>query len=673
MPNLLFELGCEEMPASAVAQAEADLRTEFETRLKESGLDVGSIQSFATPRRLIIGCQGIAERQADREEEARGPRAGAAFDSDGNPTKALEGFCRGQGISAADVFVRDDYVWFKKSIEGQNAVDVLSNLIPDAVKALKFDKTMRWGTEKARFVRPIRWILAKLDNQVVPFEIFGVASGAKSCGHRFMAPEFFEPKDWDNHIELLRKNFVEPDSSRRRELIINGAISASSATPDLSEDLIDENMHLAEWPMAHEGAFDSEYMSLPEPVLVTAMAKHERFFPVRDAEGNITNKFISIRNNGDEALVKKGNEWVLNARFNDARFFYLEDQKKSLDDFLALTEQMLFQDKLGTVRQRADRLANLTSIVNIALGGHEVESEEARMAGLYAKADLSSGLVSELSSLQGVIGGEYARREGMSEKVAIAIAGQYKIPKEATEQNRMAIALLVADQMDKLAGFLGLGLIPKGSSDPFGLRRAATLSIQAAWLSQSDVDYTQIFREAFKGYQAQRIVLESKVAEDALADLFAGRYEALLTGVSHDVQEAVNSGWLSLSAPLLYLQRTKWLSEAKTRPETVQTFTRPLNILNSARQKGQLPVDSKTQESSLKSEPAKNLFAAVNGVQQEGLAGLYELEKPIHEFFESTMVMDEDINVRNANLALLLLVEEKLLKVGDFTKLVFEG
>ncbi|QYK52468.1 MAG: glycine--tRNA ligase subunit beta [Fimbriimonadaceae bacterium] len=670
MPNLLFELGCEEMPASAVAQAEADLRDEINTRLVDSGLGLGSIQSCATPRRLIIGVEGIADHQADRSEEARGPRAGAAFDESGNPTKALEGFCRGQGISAADVFTKDDYVWFKKSIPGRAAIEVLAEIIPDAVKALKFEKTMRWGTEKARFVRPIRWILAKLDEQVIPFEIYGVSAGAQSFGHRFMSPGSFEPKNWDDHIELLKKNFVEADSDARRERILIGAKTASSGIPDLTDDLVDENTYLTEWPVAHEGAFSPEFMSLPEPVLVTAMAKHERFFPVRDSAGAITNKFISIRNNGDEDLVRKGNEWVLNARFNDARFFYLEDQKKSLDDFLAATEQMLYQDKLGTVRQRADRLANLTIVVNSALGAPEIENSDAHKAGLYAKADLSSGLVSELSSLQGVIGGEYARREGMSDRVATAIAGQYKLPKEAAEQNRLGIALLIADQLDKLAGFLGLGLIPKGSSDPFGLRRAATMLIQSAWLVDTNVDFAPLLDEAFTEYAAQGVELDSCSAVKALADLFIGRYEATMENVDHDVHDGAvgNGDWNRLSSPNIYSDRVKRLDEFKKRPETVQTFTRPLNILNSARQKNHIDSAGILVSNDLGSPQAKELLNAA-----QNSSDLNQLEKPIHEFFESTMVMDEDPKVRNANLQLLVLVEEKLLEVGDFTKLVFEG
>ncbi|MBX3113669.1 MAG: glycine--tRNA ligase subunit beta [Fimbriimonadaceae bacterium] len=670
MSNLLFELGCEEMPASAVAQAEADLRDEIESRLRESGLNLGSIRSFSTPRRLIIGVDGISERQEDREEEARGPRAGAAFDENGKPTKALEGFCRGQGISAAEVFTKDDYVWFKKSIPGRSAIEVLGEIIPEAVKALKFEKTMRWGTEKARFVRPIRWLLAKLDSQVIPFEIYGVSAGLQSFGHRFMSPGSFEPKNWDDHIDLLKKNFVEANSAARRERIVTGAKTASSGIPDLTDDLVDENTYLTEWPIAHEGAFSPEFMSLPEPVLVTAMAKHERFFPVRDREGAITNKFISIRNNGDEDLVRKGNEWVLNARFNDARFFYLEDQKKSLDDFLAATEQMLFQDKLGTVRQRADRLANLTVAVNSALGAPESENADAHKAGLYAKADLSSGLVSELSSLQGVIGGEYARREGMSDRVATAIAGQYKLPKEATEQNRLGIALLIADQLDKLAGFLGLGLIPKGSSDPFGLRRAATMLIQSAWLADTNVDFASLLDEAFAEYAAQGVELDSGSAANAMADLFIGRYEATMENVDHDVHDAAvgDGDWVRLSSPNVYSDRVKQLTEFKKRPETVQTFTRPLNILNSARQKNHLDPAGVLASNDLGSPQAKELLNAV-----QSFSDLNQLEKPIHEFFESTMVMDEDPKVRNANLQLLVLVEEKLLEVGDFTKLVFEG
>ena len=662
MPNLLFELGCEEMPASAVDRATHDLLTQITGLLTDSGIIFGKTCSFGTPRRLIIGINDLPDRQPDREEESRGPRAQAAFDSEGKPTKALEGFCRGQGISPDQVITRDDYVWINKSIPGKSTSELLAEILPEAIKALKFDKTMRWGFEKARFVRPLRWLLANLDNNLIEFELFGVKSGLTSRGHRFKAPGEFTPTNWDNHIALLREHFVEPDPAERRNRIIIEAKKVATGIPDLPEGLVEENAHLTEWPTAHEGTFAEEFLVLPDPVLVTAMAKHQRFFPVRNEKGEILNKFIAIRNNGNESNVKAGNEWVLNARFNDARFFYHEDQKRTLADFLADTEQMLFQDKLGTVRQRADRLAKLTNEVNLALGG--TNTEDAENAGLYAKADLSTGLVSELSSLQGIVGGEYALQEGFSPAVAQAIGAQYSLPQELTEENRLGLALLMADQLDKLAGFLGLNLIPKGSSDPFGLRRAAGLLIQATWLSNLPVDLSNLLVNAFANYADQGIELNQQTAEAALVELFKGRYESLLPNVDHDVHDAATASgdWQTLSSPNNYLDRTEALTKFKQDPETVQTYTRPLNILAAARAKETLTL-TELEASDLTPE-GKTLLQAV----QSG----HDLKAPIHNFFENTMINDEDPAVRQRNLSLLQMVEAVLLKTGDFTKLVIE-
>lgn len=650
------------MPASAVDRATQDFLEQVTNRLTEAGLSFGDARVLGTPRRIILGIDNIPAQQPDRSEESRGPRAQAAFDADGNPTKALEGFCRGQGITPDQVTIRDEFVWITKAIPGKPTLELFAEILPESLKSLKFDKTMRWGLQKARFVRPIRWILARLDSDLINFSLFDVQSGLTSKGHRFMGPQEFAPISWENHLALLREHFVEPDPNERRNRIITGAKAAASGTPDLPESLVTENVHLNEWPVAHEGTFAEEFLKLPDPVLVTAMAKHERFFPVRDVNGKILNKFISIRNNGTEASVKAGNEWVLNARFNDARFFFNEDQKRTLADFLADTEQMLFQDQLGTVRQRADRLANLTVELNKALGG--TNDEDARNAGLYAKADLSTGLVSELSSLQGVVGGEYALREGFSPAVAQAIGAQYSLPDAISTENRLGVALLMADQIDKLAGFLGIGMVPKGSSDPFGLRRAASYLIQACWLANQAVEISPLMSAAFAEYAKQGKNLEQSQAEIALAELFSSRYEALLPEVDHDVHDAAiaNANWATLAQPNDYLTRTKALSAFKNNPDVIQTYTRPLNILSAARAKESL-TSVEISEADLTPE-GKALYQAV--------INKADLKTPIHNFFETTMINDEDPDVRNRNLTLLQMVEKELLKIGDFTKLVIE-
>ena len=397
MAELLFELGCEELPASFVRKAYGDLQAHLVQLLGEAQLleDGFKAQSLGTPRRLIVGVTGIKTLQPDISENKRGPALEAAFDASGNPTPALLGFCRGAGVDVANVTKDDKYVWAEKVTKGAPTAELLQAILPDAIRKLAFDKSMRWGSGKMRFARPIRWILANFEGKPVTFQIESVTSGATSIGHRFYANKEFTSATWDEHLSNLRKHKVEPDVDIRIKMITDQSKQASG-NPLLDEDLVDENAFLTEWPDAVHGEFKAEYLHLPRPVLVTAMAKHEKMFPVEDASGNLTNKFVFIRNGGDDATVKAGNAWVLNARFNDARFFYNQDSELTLDDFLAKTENLMFGRDLGTVYQRVERLVGLAEQVSEVTGATAEEIAYAKKAAKYAKADLSSRLVSEL-------------------------------------------------------------------------------------------------------------------------------------------------------------------------------------------------------------------------------------------------------------------------------------
>lgn len=665
MPNLLFELGCEELPASFVRKAYEDLERLICEGLSEARLKIASSQSLGTPRRLIIGITGIQDRQEDLQVEQRGPSLQASFDGDGKPTKALEGFCRGQGINPGQVVTREDYVWVTKSVAGKSAMEVLQEILPEAVQSLTFAKTMRWGGGKMRFARPIKWLLASLDGECVPFDIGGVKSGLMSRGHRFDAPAEFQAKSWDELVDGLRSQNVEPDPVVREGRIREQAMMVATGVPELPEALVDENTFLTEWPTAHEGQFSEDYLNLPDPVLVTAMAKHERFFPVRTPSGEITNKFVSIRNSGDEATVKAGNEWVLNARFNDAQFFFEEDQRSNMAEFLSQTERMLFQDKLGTIRERANRLSDL--MVEFTRWCNFTEGEpDARQAGLYAKADLSTGLVNELSSLQGVVGGDYARREEMSPRVAEAIATQYNLKAALQLNHPLGAGLLICDQVDKLVGFLGIGLVPKGSSDPFGLRRAVTLLIEAAW-GRDDLgdNYSHLLVKAHDRYANQEV----SYALDKVVEIFESRYESMMSDVRHDILDAAlaDRNPEVVLSPRMVRARCGELTRLSQDEKLVQTLTRPLNILSSARSKG-IQINDAFEASSLLTSEGTALAEAIQKTDD-----LKQLEKPIHDFFETTMVMDEDESVRAANLGLLAQVEEIILKTGDFSRIVQEG
>ncbi len=683
MPELLLELGVEELPASFVERAFGQLRDEICRRLTEAHLTHGETDALGTPRRLIIRVQDVAPQQPDRSEENRGPALKSAYDADGNPTKALEGFCRGQGVTIESLRKDDMYVWATKHIAGRPTSEVLAEILPASIRALTFDKSMRWGANRMRFARPILWILAAFDGAHVPFSIETVSSGLKSRGHRFNAPEEFEASTSDSLLAELRSRQVEPDPKVRRDLIIRQANAVATGTPEMSDALIDENVYLTEWPQALEGEFKADFMVLPEPVLITAMAKHERFFPVRGTDGKLTNRFISIRNGGQEATVRSGNAWVLNARFNDAKFFFDEDQNSTLDDFLAKTERMLFQEKLGSVRQRADRLSALAAWIWDWTGGHASGRADVAKAGLYLKADLSSGLVSELSSLQGVIGGEYARSAGMSDAVCDAIATQYAPDRAKSDVARCAIA---ADQLDKLAGYLGLGLAPTGSSDPYGLRRAVTVLIDLAlgWpgLNRS---WLGALAQAMEFYAGQGHALDREKAEVSLAEIFVGRYKALMPEARYDLLEAAvrADDREALSNPRAVRLRLLALQELSADHAFVQTATRPLNIVAAAEKKGvvvslQLELDALdsaegTALANALSQSEPPLMKAIQAEDPAGMtAALRGLSAPINAFFDSTMVMVDDARVRDSRLALLKQAGQQLLHAGDWTLVVVE-
>jgi glycyl-tRNA synthetase beta chain len=690
MPELLFELGCEELPASAVRRAYTQLAEEVVARLDAAGLAHGKATALGTPRRLIVSLAEVAERQSDSVKEQRGPSLAAAFDAEGKPTKALEGFCNSQGVAVTQVEKRDDYVWVTKKVEGKTAPEVLAEVLPAAVKALTFDKTMRWGASRMRFARPIRWILAAYGGKGVPFEIEGVKSGLESRGHRFESTGTFKATDLVNLVKGLRKRRVEPDPAERERLIREGAQRVALGAPDMPDHLVEENVFLTEWPEALLGDFPEEYMRLPEPVLVTAMAKHERFFPVRDAHGQLTNRFVSVRNGGREDAVKRGNQWVLSARFNDARFFFDEDARHAMSDFLERTARMAFAEGLGTVRQRAHRLAGLSRRVAEAVGAGPAPADLAEKAGLYAKADLSTGLVSELASLQGTVGAEYASREGFEPAVVHAIATQYDVQRATNGPHaQTALAVVAADQLDKLAGYLGTGQAPSGSSDPYALRRAATVLIEASeHLALPPGGFVGPFEEALSQYAAQGFQLDAERARTSLGELFAGRYEALHPEARHDVLDAalMERRAQDVLDPAAFRLRLKLASGAAFDTEFLQTATRPINIVAAAVKKGiAVPRDARPEDvdsTKLDSEAGSALLVAAHEAKKATenkrdtaavFVALKKLEAPINHFFTDTMVMVEDTAVRDERLKLLSAVANLLFQAGDLSKIVIEG
>ena len=655
-------------------------------QLGESGLEYGEVKTAFTPRRMIVSVSDVEGTQPDQSKIQRGPAVSASFDSDGQPTKALEGFCKGQAVDPQEVVVEGDYVWVKKTVPGAQTRELLPALFLAAVEEVTFPKTMRWADSNFRFARPIRWILATYDREPVQVKIEHIESSVESRGHRFRSPDTFEARSFDELTTGLRERFVEPLFERRCDMILD-QVKSLTGEDQPSNELVEENANLTEWPEALKGQFREEFLELPVPVLKTVMAKHERFFPVPDGNG-LTNSFVSVRNGGQEDAVRNGNAWVLNARFNDARFFFEDDKKHTLTDFLDRTVSMTFQDKLGTVRQRCDRLARLANSVALWTGSRQDEAESASQAALFCKADLTTGLVSELDELQGVIGGEYARRDGHTNLVCYAVAHHYQPDHglhSTTPELKAAVQVHITDQLDKVVGFLGIGFVPTGSSDPYALRKSVTQLIEAvlAWPTPLGGMWTLV-QSALEGYRAQGFMLDQDKVSDSLAEILHARYMVML-GARHDVCAAAVLPGEAMFDPRGVRARVDALSQLINDSTFVQTATRPANIVGAARKKGLDVKVGPVREEDLQSDEAVALDRTIRTQspmaakcsQAEDVGGvvaaLRPLAGPINAFFESTMVMVEDSGVRDARLSMLANCEQLLLTAGDFTKIVIEG
>ncbi len=702
MPEFLLEVGCEELPASFVEKAYGDLRDALCKELTELGVCEGGATACGTPRRLIVHFPNLKAQQEDSVKEQRGPSLQAAFEASGEPTKALLGFCKSQGVEPSDLRKDEQYVWVTKHVAGLPTSELLESILPRIILGLNFEKSMRWGASRARFARPIRWILAAYDGRALDFGVEGVHSALISYGHRFYAPDPFEAKTYAQLVAELRGRFVEPSSDARKASIVAQAHGLAAGCTDGYDDLLDENTFLTEWPTAILGSFPESYLELPEPVLVTAMAKHERMFPVRDASGKLSNQFIFIRNSGEDETVRKGCEWVLGARFNDARFFYEQDQKLTLDDFLAKTEGVVFQAQLGSVRQRADRLANLSAKLAKMFNFSTEEVEMCRKVGLYAKADLATGLVSELSSLQGFVGGYYLRKEGREpDRVCWTIENQYSrfslteshedrqhawysaYASESESQHNLLPLFQLADNLDKLAGYLGLGLSPSGSSDPFGLRRCVTSLIENAVLYPDiqGLSHVELIALAADEYEKQGFSLNADGISSTLADMHAARYPVLWASskTRRPFEAALMRGnYREMTNPKSVRFRLETLEQFDT-PADLQTIARPINLSNSAKSKGEkVGSIGDITKSGLNSEEGCTLLAAISQAAPKVESAKTPLEladtlksllAPINAFFDNAMVMSEDQTERFHRLSLANATAELLIVAGDFTKL----
>ena len=676
--DLLFEIGTEEIPAHVMPHLLEDLEQLAETMLKEHRLSYEKVRTLGTPRRAALIVTGLAERQEDVNTETRGPSVAIAFDADGNPTKAGAGFARGQGVDPSALIQRDGYVYASVHESGAATAELLTSLLPDLVRAIPLPNSMRWGDLDFRFIRPIRWFVALYGTEIVPFTLAGVTSGNHSRGHRTLAPADFVITSAADYEAACEKAYIIVDPERRRAMIceqITETAKACGGTAEITPDLLEEVLYLVEYPTALSGSFEEKYLALPAEAVITPMRDHQRYFPVKAADGSLLPAFITVRNGGKAHLdvVAHGNERVLRARLADAQFFFDEDRKKSLAEHREKLKTVVFQRGLGSMYEKTERLMALTTAIVEEMAAGDADGTalaDARRAAELSKADLMTGMVTEFTELQGIMGREYALLDGESPAVARAIDEQY-MPRFAGDelpQTPLGVALSVADKIDNIVGTFSQGRIPTGSQDPFGLRRQALGLVLMLIEQESTMLLSDLVDEACDLYDLEEFRDKMQVY---VADFIRLRLKNVLSerGVRYDVQEAV-LGDVDLVADVpvraAYVER---LLASEGGEALVQSFVRVGNIARSVTGGTVDPALFKAEEEGALLS-AYQVAATARAEGEDTLPAEQALGKAINAFFDAVMVMDKDARVKENRLSLLKMIDDYLLETADYSKIV---
>ena len=681
--TLLLEIGTEEVPAHVMPGILSQLKENAAKTFEELRIEYKNIKTLGTPRRSALLVEGLAEQQADLSKENRGPAVNIAFDADGNPTKAAQGFARGQGVKPEELVTKDGYVYAMVHEKGGQTVDLLGDTLKSLVDGLNFPNNMHWADLDYKFIRPLRWLVALYGQDVIDFEVANVKSGRTSRGHRFLSEGDFEIADAEDYVEACRKASIIVDQNERCEMIrqqIAEVAAANGGQAEVNEDLLEEVLYLVEYPTALCGKFDEKYLALPAEAVITPMRDHQRYFPVLK-DGQLLPLFITIRNGGKEHLetVQHGNERVLRARLEDAQFFFDEDRKKTLEQHGEKLKTVVFQDGLGTIYDKALRLEVLAGYIADAIGANEQDKKDAVRAAKLAKADLVTGMVTEFTELQGVMGREYALLDGETKAVAQAIDEHY-MPRFAGDSQPASVAgriVSLADKIDTIVGTFSRGLIPTGSQDPFALRRQALGIVNMLKEAQYHISLSQLVAKAMELLKIADAGQQTKLQND-VADFMKLRLKNVLAdaGIRYDVVDAV---FVTVDDIYGVFLRAQAVNEAvkQDMEKTIQAFVRTGNIARKA-EDVQAAVETDLLAEQVEKDLCKAYEAAASKVEKEivaqdyagAIATLSQLAAPIDAFFDGVMVMDKDEKIKNNRLGLLKLVDNLICQVADFSKIV---
>ncbi len=683
--DLLIELGTEELPPKSLAALSEAFAGEVLRQIDEAGLSHGAMNIFAAPRRLAFRIDALQTRQPDRDIERRGPAVSAAFDSDGNPTRAAQGFASSVGLTVdqLDTLETDKGAWLVARLQeqGRTTAELLPEFLAQSVQRLPIPKRMRWGARKVQFVRPVHWLVGLLGETVLPLNLLDLAAGAVSHGHRFHAPDaitFRQPAEYEARLE--KEGYVIADFARRRDMIRAQVVDAgqqAGGVAVIDDDLLNEVTALVEWPVPLVGRFDADFLRVPQEALMTAMQEHQKYFPVVDNDGKLMNAFITISNidSTDKAVVISGNEKVIRPRLSDAAFFYDNDCRKTLSQHAEPLRNVVFQQQLGTVADKCARISKLAGVIAGQIGGDAALAEQ---AGLLCKADLASEMVYEFDTMQGIMGYYLARNEGLPEELACALKEQY-LPRFAGDTlpgTRTGQAVAIADKLDTLVGIFGIGQKPSGDKDPYALRRATLGILRTIIECELPLDIQMLVEQAV-ALLGDRV--DAGAARDAL-EFINGRYRAYYQEQGIDTPVILSVLAVQPTRPLDFDRRVKAVAAFRQRPEAEALAAANKRVANILAKLDSAPGDE-IDGALLVEDAEMNLanavvdaYAAAEPLLDKGdyralLAMLADLREPVDAFFDQVMVMADDAATRDNRLALLSFLRDLFLNVADISEL----
>ena len=684
---LLLEIGVEELPSRFGQTTLDQIENNLSKLLKEERVNFDNIDKYATPRRLTFVIKNLADKASDLEEEVKGPAKKIAVDEEGNFTKPALGFMKSKGLDPENVYFKQvgnaEYLFGTIKQSGKETAEILKNIIPTAIKNVTFPKAMRWGGKNMRFARPIRWMVALLNDNVLDVNLEGIKASNVTKGHRFLGEREFEVNSVEDYFEKLEKNYIILDQHKRKAMIKEQAIEVANSLGgevELDDDLLEEITFLVEYPTAFYGEFEEDYVKLPKEVVTTPMKEHKRYFPV-SKDGKLLPYFIAVRNGDSHRIdiVKAGNEKVLKARLADALFFYKEDTKKPLESFVDKLQTVVFQAKLGTVYDKSLRIDKLSQTILNELNMSESAKNTQRAAKL-CKADLVTNMVFEFTELQGIMGRDYAKVGGENEEVCQAIFEHY-LPRYAGDilpETNAGIALSIADKLDSIAGFFAIGIKPSGSQDPYALRRQALGILSILLDKKLSVNLNNLINAALDNYSNLEFNKEEVASQ--IVEFFVERVKNLFKdlGIRYDVIDAVLNNNLNDISDIhtRALELNRWLQK----DELVEMLT-AFNRVSTLAQKATIDI---VKEELLKEDAEIKLYNGFKEIKlnvesllvdkkyNEALDAFATLRPLVDNLFDNVMVMDKDESVKENRLGLLKQIYSTMLTICDLSKIVYK-